>query len=307
MCNPLIWSAVNVSEGRREQVLKSLADSLLADGLPLADWSSDIDHNRSVFSLIGDQDQLSRALRKIFCWAEQHLDVRSHDGQHPWLGAVDVVPFAPVGQTTMEQARQVGWACAGLIAQEFGVPIFLYRESSAAKDQPLTLPALRRGGLQGLALRLRSGEIASDLGPGLPHPSLGVSVFGARPPLVAYNCLLDTTDLELGKQIAALVREKGGGPRGLQALAFALEHQGGAVQISMNLLEPQETPPHLAFLKVEEVARSWGARVVSSEVVGLVPQEALRAAFQHFLKIQELRPRQVVEENLIGGSSTSHA
>jgi glutamate formiminotransferase len=124
---------------------------------------------------------------------------------------------------------------------------------------------------------------------------------------VAYNCLLDTTDLELGKQIAALVREKGGGPRGLQALAFALEHQGGAVQISMNLLEPQETPPHLAFLKVEEVARSWGARVVSSEVVGLVPQEALRAAFQHFLKIQELRPRQVVEENLIGGSSTSHA
>lgn len=301
MSNPLIWSAINISEGRQVEALTELADALHGAGPRLADWSADADHNRSVFSLIGDQEGLQAALRVIFAWALEHLDVRRHQGQHPWLGAVDVVPFAPLGHTTMEQARAVGRNCASLIAREFEVPIFLYRESSSSHELPLTLPFLRRGGLQNLALRLRAGEVKSDLGPNQPHPSLGVSVFGARPPLVAYNCVLDTTDLEIGRQIAALVREKGGGPPGLQALAFPLEKRGGAVQISMNLLDPGVTPPHLAFLKVEEVAGRYGARVVSSELVGLVPQQALRAAFAYFLRLDSLRPNQVAEENLMLG------
>jgi glutamate formiminotransferase len=301
MSKPLIWSAINISEGRQVEALTELADSLAKTGAQLADWSADADHNRSVFSLIGDPVSLGSGLRLIFEWALRHVDIRQHQGHHPRLGAVDVVPFAPLGQTTMDQAREVGWSCASDIAERFRVPIFLYRESSSSQDLPLTLPYLRKGGLEQLAQRLSAGEVKSDFGPDLPHPTLGVSVFGARPPLVAYNCVLDTTDLEIGRTIASQVREKGGGPRGLQALAFPLEHRGGAVQISMNLLEPGVTPPHLAYLKVVEVAQRYGATVTSSELIGLVPQEALRAAFRHFLKLEDLRPNQVAEENLMVG------
>jgi glutamate formiminotransferase len=301
MPHSLIWSAINISEGRQVEALTELAGGLTAAGLKLADWSADADHNRSVFSLLGDGDDLLKGLRIIYAWASEHVDLRYHQGHHPRLGAVDVVPFAPLGQTTMEQAHTVGYRCAREIAREFAVPVFLYRESSPCKELPITLPFLRKGGLQGLAGRLAAGELKNDFGPSSPHPSLGVSVFGARPPLVAYNCVLDTTDLEVGRNIAARVRERGGGPPGLQALAFPLQQRGGAIQISMNLLEPGVTPPHVAFLKVDEVARSYGAQVTSSELVGLVPQEALRAAFRHFLKLEDLRPNQVAEENLMVG------
>lgn len=300
---PLIWSAINISEGQRAERLGALADRLstAGSGLILADWSADADHNRSVFSLIGDAEALRKGLVAIFDWAQDHLDLRQHQGHHPRLGAVDVVPFAPLGATTMEQAREAALLCAREISQRFGVPIFLYRESSPNQALPVTLPYLRRGGLPELAQRLERGDVKNDLGPSTPHPSLGVSVFGARPPLVAYNCVLDTTDLQIGKQIAARVRASAGGPAGLQALAFPLEQRGGAVQISMNLLDPGATPPHLAFLKVQDVAAEFGAAVTSSELIGMVPQEALRAAFRYFLKLDDLRAGQVAEENLMLG------
>lgn len=301
MSKTLFWSAINLSEGRRTETLTELADALCQTGVDLADWSADADHNRSVFSLIGSHQTLLQALRTIFVWAKKNIDMSRHDGRHPRLGAVDVVPFAPLGQTSMEQAKAAAWECAQTIAKEFEVPIFLYRESSASTESPVTLPFLRRGGLATLAKRLADGELKFDFGPTLAHPTLGVSVFGARPPLVAYNCVLDTTDLETGKKIAAQTRESGGGPAGLQALAFPLANRGGAIQISMNLTQPSLTPPHIAFLRVCDVAQQHGANVVSSELIGLVPQEALRSAFQHFLKLESLRPNQVAEENLIPG------
>ncbi len=300
---PLIWSAINISEGRDVNALGELADGLegLAHGPVLADWSADADHNRSVFSLIGDQDSLTQGLLYLYDWAVRHIDLRRHEGHHPRLGAVDVVPFAPLGGSTIEQAKVVALQCAQVVAERFELPIFLYRDSSRSSDLPITLPFLRRGGLTELTQRLQRGEIQSDLGPPAPHPSLGVSVFGARPPLVAYNCVLDTDDMGIGKQIASKVRASAGGPAGLQALAFPLQGRAGAVQISMNLLEPAATPPHVAFLKVAEVAAEFGTTVTSSELIGLVPQEALRAAFAYFLKLDGLRPNQVAEENLMLG------
>lgn len=301
MSIPLIWSAINISDGCRVEALTELADALQAAEIDLADWSADADHNRSVFSLIGDPDALLAGMRLIFAWAAEHIDLREHVGRHPRLGAIDVVPFAPLGETTMEQAKTVSRQCAEAIANEFEVPIFLYRESSASTELPLTLPYLRRGGLQALRERLQAGEVRNDFGPNLVHPQLGVSIFGARPPLVAYNCVLDTTNLEVGKSIASAVRESGGGLRGLQALAFPLAQRGGAVQISMNLIDPSVAPPHLAYLEVCKTAQQYGVAVTSSELIGLVPQEALRAAFRHFLKLDDLRPNQVVEENLMRG------
>ncbi len=293
-----LWSAINISEGRKVEALGQLADALSSTGVSLADWSADADHNRSVFSLVGDQPTLLVGLRVIFAWATKHIDLGCHQGQHPRLGAVDVVPFAPLGSTDMEYTRQAARACATAISEEFSLPIFLYRESSPDKALPVTLPFLRRGGLNRLSQRLAEKEIQQDFGPNTPHPTLGVSVFGARPPLVAYNCVLDTSDLEIGKKVAARVRESGGGLPGLQALAFPLAARAGAVQISMNLLEPAKTPPHLAYLKVDQVAAEYGANVVSSELIGLVPEEALREAFRHFLKLDQLRPNQIAERNL---------
>lgn len=293
-----LWSAINISEGRGIEALGQLADALSSTGVQLADWSADADHNRSVFSLVGDQETLLSGIRAIFSWAAEHIDLSRHRGQHPRLGAVDVVPFAPLGTTDMESARQAARVCAKAISEEFSLPIFLYRESSPDQALPITLPFLRKGGLDRLSQRLAGKEVRPDFGPDIPHPTLGVSVFGARPPLVAYNCVLDTTDLETGKKIAARVRESGGGPAGLQALAFPLAARAGAVQISMNLLEPAKTPPHLAYLAVDRVAAEHGAKVVSSELIGLVPEEAVREAFRHFLKLDVLRPNQIAEWNL---------
>lgn len=298
-----LWSAINISEGRRLDALERLARSIVESGASLADWSADPDHNRSVFSLVGDQARLLAGLRLIFTWALEEIDLTQHHGQHPRLGAVDVVPFAPLGGSDLEMARQAARFCAQAVADEFNVPIFLYRDSSNPAGPPVTLPLLRRGGLAHLTERLLAQEIRQDFGPPAPHRTLGVAVFGARSPLVAYNCILNTTDLEIGKSIAAKVRASNGGPAGLQALAFPLQARDGAIQVSMNLTEPEKTPPHVAFLKVNEVAAEFGTEVVSSELIGLVPQQALREAFRHFLKLDDLRPNQVAENNLFQGEN----
>lgn len=290
-----IWSAINISEGRDLETLKELASRLKQQGVPLADWSADSDHHRSVFSLVGDGGELLKGLRIIFSWAEENLDLRTHLGQHPRLGAVDVVPFAPVGGTSMTEVHKAVQMCTEAIAQEFKIPIFLYRESSVSSDSPLTLPNLRRGGPTRLKERMESGELVPQFGPSSAHPQLGVSIFGARPPLVAFNCQLNTKDMDLGRSIAGAIRESGGGLKGLQALAFPLASRDNTVQISMNLIEPSTTPPHLAYLKVVEEAEKYNLTVVSSELVGLVPNDALKAAFSHFLKMPPLRPLQVVE------------
>lgn len=301
MSKSQIWSAINISEGRQVEALGQLADALTSSGSQLADWSADADHNRSVFSLIGTPEQILDSLLVLYTWALEHIDLSRHEGQHPRLGAVDVVPFAPLGSTSMEEAREAAQQAAQIVSQQFGLPVFLYRESSPHDALPVTLPFLRKGGLANLTQRIADGEVHPNFGPSTPHPQLGVSVFGARPPLVAYNCVLDTTDLEVGRQVAALVRQSGGGPVGLQALAFPLAARGGAVQISMNLLQPDVTPPHLAFLAVDKVSRECGTKVISSELIGLVPEKALRDAFCHFLKLESLHPSQVAEQNLIPG------
>ena len=226
-----IWSAINISEGRDLETLEELASRLKQQGVPLADWSADSDHHRSVFSLVGDGGELLKGLRIIFSWAEENLDLRTHLGQHPRLGAVDVVPFAPVGGTSMTEVHKAVQMCTEAIAQEFKIPIFLYRKSSVSSDSPLTLPNLRRGGPTRLKERMESGELVPQFGPSSAHPQLGVSIFGARPPLVAFNCQLNTKDMDLGRSIAGAIRESGGGLKGLQALAFPLASRDNTVQM----------------------------------------------------------------------------
>lgn len=298
MRDVVLWSAINISEGKDRAAIEGLVASLRRDGVWVADWSLDPDHHRSVVSLVDSPAKLERGILTIYSWAKSHVDLRRHEGVHPRLGAVDVIPFVPLSTgATRQDAQDLAAEVARQVASEFEVPVFLYRESSLATEQR-TLPELRRGGLSGLTEKMQSGALAADFGPSMPHPSLGVSVMGARPPLTAFNCLLDTRDLTLGQEIAREVRASSGGLSHLQALAFPLASLGGQVQISMNLLNPQETPPHLAYLAVQAASARRGLQVVSSELIGLVPMQALEQAFQHFLQLGSFHQSQVAENNL---------
>lgn len=290
----MLWSAINISEGKDLEGLRCLARQLRRSKAYLADWSADPDHHRAVFSLVGSASQLPFAIEQIFHWAGEHIDLTKHTGEHPRLGAVDVVPFVPLSpEATPIEADELAHSVADNIAKKFNIPAFLYRDSGQ-----LTLPEIRRGGPERLRQRMESGELAPTFGPRLPHPTQGVTVFGARTPLVAFNCLTDSTDLETAKLVAKDLRAANGGVPHLQVMAFPLASRGGVVQISMNILDPQGTPPHIAFLAVSQACAQRGLEVVSTELIGLVPQRALEDAFRHFLKLESFHSGQVAEWNL---------
>lgn len=299
MTEPVVWSAINISEGRDLKGLKALAEYLDSGGFGLADWSADPDHHRSVFTLVGTATALERGVEAIFAWVAQNLDLTSHSGVHPRLGAVDVVPFAPLSKaTTIEDAQTIALRIASRIAERFVIPVFLYRESSTTPGA-LTLPDLRRGGPEALKERMIAGELVPNFGPRIPHPTLGVSVFGARPPLTAFNCMIDSYDLEIGRSIAREIRASSGGVPHLQALAFPLESRNGQIQVSMNILDPEATAPHIAYLAVEQACQKRGLGITSSELIGLVPLSALESAFKHFLQLEGFQPNQTAERNLL--------
>lgn len=299
MTDAILWSAINISEGRDTKALQILVDKLGQTGAKLADWSSDSDHHRSVFSLVGTASELEQSIVQIFHWAENRVNLAQHAGEHPRLGAVDVVPFVPLSSAaSVDHAREAAQRVAQKVAQKFNIPVFLYRQSSTS-EPPLTLPNLRRGGPSKLRERLENGELRVDFGPTEPHPRLGVSIFGARTPLTAFNCVLNTKDLTLGKAIAREIRASNGGVPHLQALAFVLESRENLVQISMNILEPKETPPHVAYLAVAKACERRQLEIVDSELIGLLQIEALKQAFQHFLKLPTFHTGQIAEWNLI--------
>jgi glutamate formiminotransferase len=294
---PLIECVPNVSEGRRRDVVESLARAIRAvNGVRLLDCSSDPSHNRSVFTLVGDAAALEAAMMALFARAVSDLDLRTHRGEHPRIGIVDVVPFVPLEAATMAEcvalARRVGAAIAG----RFRVPVYLYGE--AALDPARTrLEDIRRGELEGLAARMASPGWAPDFGPLTPHPSAGASAVGARMPLVAFNVNLDTDRLDVAKAIAAVIRESGGGLPFVKALGIRLEARG-IVQVSMNLTNYEATPLRRVFDAVEREARRHGVDVLESEIVGLVPAAALSGTAPHDVHLVGFTEDKVLENRL---------
>jgi glutamate formiminotransferase len=297
MLVPLIESVPNVSEGRRRDVIESMARAIRAvNGVRLLDSSSDPSHNRSVFTLVGDRSSVEAAIMALFDRAVADLDLRTHRGEHPRIGVVDVVPFVPLEAATMADcvalARKVGAA----VADRFRVPVYLYEEA-AADPARRRLEDIRRGGFEGLAARMASPGWAPDFGPSAPHPSAGASAVGARMPLVAYNVNLDTDRLDVAKAIAAAIRESGGGLRFVKALGLRLDARG-IVQVSMNLTNYEATPIHRVFDAVKREASRHGVHVLESEIVGLVPSAALSAAAAHDLQLVGFTPDKVLENRL---------
>ncbi len=287
----------NVSEGRRPEVIERLAAAIRSvSGVRLLDYSSDASHNRSVFTYIGDADSVKRATLALFEAAVPVIDLRAHKGEHPRLGAIDVVPFVPIDGVTMEQCVALAKDVGASIAERFAVPVFLYEEA-ASKPARKNLEDIRRGEFEGLADKMRAPEWTPDFGPREPHASAGAVVVGARMPLIAYNINLNTSRLDVAKKIAAAIRQSSGGLRYVKAAGFLLEDRNIA-QVSMNLTNYQKTPMFRVFEIVKREAERYGVSILESEIVGLVPSAALVSAAEFYLQLERFGPDQILENKL---------
>jgi glutamate formiminotransferase len=293
----IIECVPNISEGRRADVVEGIVSAIRGvRGARVLDYSSDRSHNRSVITLAGDAAPLKQAVLTLYEHALPAIDLRTHSGEHPRVGAVDVVPFVPIEGVTMEACVALAKETASAVAERFGVPIFLY-EDAAADPSRRNLEDIRRGEFEGLAEKMRQAGWRPDYGPAQPHPSAGASVVGARMPLIAYNINLATDRLDVAKRIAAAIRQSSGGFRYVKAMGIRLEDRG-IVQVSMNLTNYEKTPIHRVFDVVRREAARYGVNVLESEIVGLIPSAALVATAGHYLQLERFTPDQVLENRL---------
>jgi glutamate formiminotransferase len=294
----LIECVPNISEGRRGDVIDAAAAALRGTpGVRVLDVQSDKDHNRSVLTAVGDAEPLRQAVLALFETVVPRIDLRSHQGEHPRMGAVDVVPFVPIEGASMEDcvtlARQVGAEIGRL-----GVPVFLYEDAATAPHRR-NLEDVRRGQFEGLAEKMRDPLWQPDFGPAAPHASAGAVAVGARMPLIAYNINLGTSDLQVAKRIAKAIRHSSGGYRFVKAMGVMLDERAVA-QVSINMTDYKQTPLHRVFETVRSEAERHGVSVIGSEIVGLVPSEALFDAAAHFLRLEGWSPAQVLERKVRG-------
>lgn len=288
----------NISEGQRTDVVQAIASAVAETGTRVLDVQSDATHNRSVLTLAGDAAELEAGVLALFEHTLPEIDLRTQRGEHPRLGAVDVVPFVPIEGVTMADcvalAKRVGAAVAG----QFEVPVFLYEEA-ASQPARRNLEDIRRGEFEGLAAKLADPAWQPDFGPARPHPTAGAVVIGARMPLIAYNINLATDRLDVAKKIAAGIRMSSGGFRFVKAMGLKLEDRG-IVQVSMNLTNFEKTPMFRVFETVKREAARYGVQVLESEIVGLVPANALLQAAEYYLQLEGFKPDQVLENKLRG-------
>jgi glutamate formiminotransferase len=292
---PLIECVPNVSEGRRADVIAAIGDAIAAPGVRVLDRSSDPSHNRSVYTFAGEPDAIRDAVLRLFTAAIDAIDLRAHDGIHPRMGAVDVVPFVPLESATIEECVALAKDTAALVAERCRVPVFLYEEA-AATDERRSLANIRRGGVDGVARRMQQPAWRPDFGPSQPHPTAGATAMGARPILIAYNVNLASNRLGVAKRIASTIRASNGGLPHIKALGMQLEH--GVVQVSMNLTNYKETSMAAAFDAIVREAAADGVRVLESEIVGLVPADALPADPARRLKLRAEDLDKVLEKRL---------
>jgi glutamate formiminotransferase len=292
---PLIECVPNVSEGRRADVIAAIGDAIAIPGVRVLDRSSDPSHNRSVYTFAGEPDAIRDAVLRLFAAAIEAIDLRAHEGIHPRMGAVDVVPFVPLQSTTIEDCVALAKDTAALVAERCRVPVFLYEEA-AATDERRSLANIRRGGVDGVARRMQQPAWHPDFGPSQPHPTAGATAIGARPILIAYNVNLASNRLGVAKRIASTIRASNGGLPHIKALGMQLDH--GVVQVSMNLTNYKETSMAAAFDAIVREAAADGVRVLESEIVGLVPADALPADPARRLKLRAEDLDKVLERRL---------
>lgn len=286
----------NFSEGRNGKVIEKIADAFRVDGVKLLDYSADVDHNRSVFTVAGEPTELAEAVINAVGVAKDNIDLTKQSGEHPRIGAADVVPFVPIKNVSVEETVELSKFVGQQIATRHGVPVYLYEKSATAANR-VNLADIRKGQFEGLSEKMKAEEWKPDFGNSEPHPTAGATVVGCRPFLVAFNVNLDTPDVEIATKIARRVRFINGGLRFVKALGVKLNSRNVA-QVTMNLTDYTKTPVYAAFEAVRMEARRYGVNVIGTEIIGLIPQQALLDCVEYYLQIENFSSDKVLENNL---------
>jgi glutamate formiminotransferase len=292
----IIECVPNISEGRRKEVVEEIIGNLKKLEVKLLDYSSDEDHNRTVITFIGGSENVVNAAVQVARDAVRLIDLRSHKGAHPRMGAVDVIPFIPVKNVTMRDCIEISKRVGKIIGEELGVPVYLYAES-ATKEARRLLPEIRRGEFEGFFEKIKDPEWTPDYGPQEVNPTAGVTAVGAREFLIAYNINLSTKDISIAKKIARSIRESSGGLRYIQAREMPLDEKG-CVQVSINILNYKKAPIYRIFEIVKMEADRFGVSVLESELVGLMPMKAALDSLSFYLQFPELNEDQILETKI---------
>lgn len=296
--NKIIECVPNFSEGRDRQKIEAIVDSFRGKhNVKLLDYSNDEDHNRLVVTVVGEPEEVKDAVIEAVGKAVELIDMTKHQGQHPRMGAVDVVPFIPIRNVTQDEAVALSREVAQIVAELYHLPVFLYEKSASAPHRE-NLAAIRKGEFEGMAEKIKQDEWKPDFGPSERHPTAGVVAIGARMPLVAYNVNLGTSNLEIANSIAKKVRHIGGGLRYCKAMGVALEDRG-ITQVSMNLTDYTKTAIYRAHELVRIEANRYGVPIVGAEVVGLVPIESLVDTAAYYLGLEKFSMNQVLETRIM--------
>ena len=287
----------NFSEGRDLEKIEKIIEPFRArNGVKLLDYQNDEDHNRSVVTVVGEPQALKTAVIESMGVAIDVIDMQTHKGQHPRMGAIDVVPFIPLKEITMDEAIAISKAIAQKVADTYELPVFLY-EKSATKPERQNLAAIRKGQFEGMPKKIKQPQWAPDYGPAQIHPTAGVSAIGARMPLVAFNVNLNTRHIEIANQIAKKVRHINGGLRYCKGIGIELKDRG-IVQVSLNMTDYTQTALYRVFELIRIEAQRYGVNVIGSEIIGLVPMEALVDCASYYLGLEDFTMEQVLEARI---------
>lgn len=298
----IIESIPNISEGRRPEIIEACIDEIRnTAGCTLLDYSSDESHNRTVITYIGDAKSVEEASVKLVKKAAELIDLTKHEGEHPRMGAVDVMPFLPIKDCTTEDCVELSKVVGNRISEEAGVPVFLY-ENSATRPERQNLVKIRKGQFEGMAEKVKEEIWEPDFGGRKIHPTAGVMAVGARPPLVAFNLDLDTEDVEVAKNIAKIIREKDGGFKCVKSMGFEIiEEDTGKkyAQVSCNMTNYEQTPLYRVVETVKFEAVRYGVHVTKTEIIGLCPMKALVDCAQYYMQTNDFDFKTQILENHI--------
>ena len=287
----------NFSEGRRADVIEAIVQEVRRAGpARVLDLSSDADHNRSVLTLAGEPEAVRAAVETLVAACVQRIDLRTHQGHHPRMGAIDVVPLVPIRGITMPECVALARDIGAAIARRHELPVYLYEEAAAAPHRR-DLAAIRKGEFEAFAAKIREPQWAPDFGPATVHPSAGCVAVGAREFLIAFNINLTTSDVGVADRVARAIRHSSGGLRYVKAMGVMLEDRRLA-QVSINMTDFRRTPLHRVLEMVRSEAARWGAGIAGSEIVGLVPQDALLDVAGFYLRLEGFDPDRVLERRL---------
>lgn len=295
--NQIIECVPNFSEGKDQEKIAQLVKEVVStEGVKLLDYSSDKDHNRTVITFCGDAKGVKEAAFKLIKRASEIIDMRYHKGEHPRIGATDVVPFIPVKNVTMEECVQIAREVGERVGKELNIPVYLYEEAATTPERK-NLENIRRGEYENFFETIKQPEWKPDFGPQEMNPKSGATVIGARNFLIAYNVNLATDNIEIANKIAKAIRFSSGGYRYVKAIGVNLKERG-IVQVSMNLTDFNKTPIYRVFETIKAEAERYGVNVIGSEIIGLVPAKALFDVANYYLRIENFSENMVLENKI---------